>query len=598
MLINARSQHTIVMSIKLKFLLITSVLLIGSSATIFLINRESFLDDKRSYLYASALERVDSAAEKFQRSFDVNFDRISSALQLFDPATQQFPPQIKRIAENQKWGDIALYISEPGFPLRLVDAIGQPPTLTSSQEAHLKSIADGQTEIDVDLKIPDRIRVLFRQGNYKIFGNLKMAFFKDLRDQGEMALFKVSGAEFYFPPHLNELQPLAPQLAGLLTSESNGVKDITYNSRPYLVSYRVLPLINTVVFEIHDKKKIFSVLDSTMNRTLFASAIILLAGLLAIYFSVDNLTGNLSKLAAAMQSFAASGTAKKLQISSRDEVGKMSGVFNSMQEKIENLFKQTQEKARMASELETAKEVQSALLPKAKVDNEHYSLKGYYQPASECGGDLWFHSCKEDKVFIFIGDATGHGVPAALITAAARSILSMCVDENIWSPAKVLSMINKVLCDIAGGEKMMTAFTAVIDLADRKMTYANASHDVPFVVPLSEEGKKFKKNDLVFLGDTNGKRLGHEKNSQYKEETLPFNPGQTLFIYTDGLIDAKNSADEIFGERMIYKVAADSATKGTQRNLHDQIAKRTTDFIEGVEQPDDITFVSFHWRQD
>lgn len=586
------------MSIKLKFLLITSILLIGSSATIFLINRESFLDDKRSYLYASALERVDSAAEKFQRSFDVTFDRISSALQLFDPTTQQFPPQIKKIAENQKWGDIALYISEPGFPLRLIDAIGKPPQLIGSQESQLSTIAEGQTQIDVDLNTPDRIRILFRQGNYRIFGNLQMTFFKALRDQGEMGLFKVSNSEFYFPQHLKELQPLAPQLLSLLTSETNGVKDITYNSRPYLVSYRALPMINTVVFEIHDKKKIFSVLDSTMNRTLFASAIILLAGLLAIYFSVNNLTGNLSKLASAMQAFATTGTAKKLQINSRDEIGKMSGVFNSMQEKIENLFKQTQEKARMASELETAKEVQSALLPKAKVDNEQYSLKGYYQPASECGGDLWFHSCKDDKIFIFVGDATGHGVPAALITAAARSILSMCVDENILSPSKVLSMINKVLCDIAGGEKMMTAFAAVIDLSAKKLTYSNASHDIPFIVPLSEEGRKFKKNDLVFLGEANSKRLGHEKGTCYKEESLSFNPGQTFFVYTDGLIDAKNSTDEIFGERTILKLAADSATKGSQRSLYDQIARKTSEFTDGVEQPDDITFVSFHWRAD
>ncbi|MFM6927729.1 MAG: SpoIIE family protein phosphatase [Bdellovibrio sp.] len=586
------------MSIKFKFLLITSVLLIGSSATIFLINRESFLDDKRSYLYASALERVDSAAENFQRSFDVNFDRISSALQLFDPATQQFPPQIKKIAENQTWGDIGLYTAEPGFPLRLVDAIGQPSNLPESQAARLSNIAEGQTQIDVDLATPDRIRIFFRQGNYRIFGNLKMAFFKALRDQGEMGLLKVSNSEFYFPPHLKELQPLAPQLMTLMTGDNNGVKDITYNSRPYLVSYRTLPIINTVIFEIHDKKKIFSVLDSTMNRTLFASAIILLAGLLAIYFSVDNLTGNLSKLAGAMQSFATSGTAKKLQINSQDEVGKMSGVFNSMQEKIENLLKQTQEKARMASELETAKEVQSALLPKAKVDNERYTVKGYYQPASECGGDLWFHNCKDDKVFVFIGDATGHGVPAALITAAARSILSMCVDENIWSPSKVLSMINKVLCDIAGGEKMMTAFAAVIDLSAKKLTYSNASHDVPFIVPLSEEGRKFKKNDLMFLGEANNKRLGHEKGTSYQEESLPFNPGQTFFAYTDGLIDAKNSGDEIFGERIVLKLAADSATRGSQRSLYDQIARKASEFTEGVEQPDDITFVSFHWRLD
>ncbi|MBO9666350.1 MAG: SpoIIE family protein phosphatase, partial [Bdellovibrio sp.] len=462
----------------------------------------------------------------------------------------------------------------------------------------LSSLKEGDLIVENDLSSPDKINVYFSQGPFKVYGNLNFEFFKNIQAQGEMSLFFAKQNRWYFPGKLDAvLRPSTETLQEVFLENNSGVKDVTINSRNYLVSYRKLPQLDVYIFEAFDKKNVFSVLDSIMNKTLIASIIILSVGLAAMFLSVDSLTGNLSRLADAMRSFASTGNAKSIKIKSGDEVGQMADVFNSMQGKIENLLSQTQEKARMQAELETAKEVQATLLPKSKVENDHYSLKGYYQPASECGGDLWFHNCTEDKIFFFIGDATGHGVPAALITAATRSILSFVVDENIWSPGRILGMINKVLCDVAKGEKMMTAFAGVVDLKTKTLTYANASHEAPFILPLSEEGRKFKKSDLEFLSDVNGKRLGHEKATVYAEATVEIKIGQTLFAYTDGLTDAKNDKDEVFGERTLLKIATDASNKGSQRSLHDQIAKRTVEFTESIEQPDDITFLSLHLRE-
>ncbi|MBO9666349.1 MAG: hypothetical protein J7501_06000, partial [Bdellovibrio sp.] len=94
------------MSLKIKFLLIISILLICSTATIFYLNRESFISDKRSYLYSTALERVEAQSDRFNNDFENSFERIRSALQLFDPTSQQFPPQVKALATSQKWGDL------------------------------------------------------------------------------------------------------------------------------------------------------------------------------------------------------------------------------------------------------------------------------------------------------------------------------------------------------------------------------------------------------------------------------------------------------------------------------------------------------------
>jgi sigma-B regulation protein RsbU (phosphoserine phosphatase) len=597
-LLNDEPAEESAMSLKVKFLLIVSVLLVASSATIFFLNRETFLSDKRSYVYANALERIDGISQTFDQEFNTSFERIRSALQLFDASTQQFPPQVKALAKNQNWGDISIFVAQEGFPLRLMDILGTQISTSEVVTQRLTSMKENELIVENDIQFPDKLIVMFRQGPYRVYANLSFPFFKNLQSRNEVALYLAKTNQWWFPAPSNDgFNSITPRLKEFFQQSSSGVKDVDVNNRRYLMSFKKLSQLDVYVFEVFDKKSIFSVVDSIMNKTLAASLIILVIGLVAVFLSIDSLTQNLLRLAQAMSEFSKNGAAKPLKITNQDEIGQMAGVFNSMQSKIEGLLQQTQEKARMQAELETAKEVQTTLLPKMKVETDAYSLKGYYHPASECGGDLWFHNCVDDKIFVFIGDATGHGVPAALITAATRSILSLTVDEKIWSPGKTLGRINQVLCDVAKGEKMMTAFAATIDLKAGKITYANASHEQPLLLPLSEEGRKFKKSDITLLGEVNGKRLGHEKDTVYEEISIDFKLGQTLFAYTDGLTDAENEKKEQFGERTVFKMAADASTKGSQRGLHDQIAKRIVEFTQEIEQPDDITFLSLHLRE-
>ncbi|WP_413582466.1 SpoIIE family protein phosphatase [Bdellovibrio sp. HCB288] len=505
---------------------------------------------------------------------------------------------MKALATTQNWGDIAIFVQQDGFPLRLMDALGTHISTPENVSNRLAALTENEMIVESDVQSPNKLRVLFRQGVFRVYANLTFPFFKNLQARNEAGFYNEKAGQWWFPASMEaELSGVTPSIKSIFQQNSSGVKDIEIGGKPHLISFKKLPHLDVFVFEVFDKKSIFSVLDSIMNKTLLASFIILLIGLIAVFISIDSLTQNLLRLNNAMNEFSKNGSAKPLKIANNDEIGQMAKVFNSMQGKIEGLLQQTQEKARMQAELETAKEVQTTLLPKMKVETDAYSLKGYYHPASECGGDLWFHNCTEDKIFVFIGDATGHGVPAALITAATRSILSLTVEEGVWSPGKTLTRINQVLCDVAKGEKMMTAFAATIDLKSGKLTYANASHEPPLLLPLTEEGRKVKKSDITLLGDVNGKRLGHEKSSAYEEASVEFKTGQTLFAYTDGLTDAINEKGEAFAERTVFKLAADASTKGSQRGIHDQIAKRIADFTAGIEQPDDITFVSLHLRE-
>ncbi len=110
--------------------------------------------------------------------------------------------------------------------------------------------------------------------------------------------------------------------------------------------------------------------------------------------------------------------------------------FNIMAAEVSRLLDQTAEKARMESELQTAKTVQETLFPETRAKIGPLAIAGYYEPASECGGD-WWHYCQiGNKIFLWIGDATGHGAPAALITSAAKSASTIIERLNISPPRR------------------------------------------------------------------------------------------------------------------------------------------------------------------
>ncbi|XGC81094.1 SpoIIE family protein phosphatase [Bdellovibrio bacteriovorus] len=552
------------------------------------------MSDKKSYLYSTALDRVETESSKLQKDFQSSFDKIRIALLFFNPTTYAFNPQFKEVAVKQNWGRILLFRNVEGS-LQSMDSIGNDFSLGPNLQKKLLALQDQQVLTSADLRKPDSLQVFFRQGEFYIYGELQLPYLKEALQNPQLGFYSLTETQWHFPAVHSALAPYSSEFSSIFDQKS-GVKETKLGSRYYLISFKFIPQINSYVFQIFDKAQVFAVVERTMNKTLLVSIIILAIGLIAMFLGVDSLTQNLSKLASGMSTFTKSGTARPLKLHSRDEVGKMAEVYNSMLAKIESLLAQSAEKARMESELETAKEVQSTLLPKNKVEHELYNVKGFYKPASECGGDLWYYYCDDKKIFLFVGDATGHGVPAALITAAARSVLSLSVDENIWDPARILGMLNKVLCDVAKGEKMMTAFACVYDIDKKELTYSNASHDVPFVVPVVESGVKIKKGDLNFLTEANGKRLGHERSYEYKNESIIFSSGQNLLVYTDGLVDAVDKEAKAFSERGIIKMAVDSANRNSQRSLHDQIAKRISEYTEGIEQPDDITFVNIYLK--
>ncbi|ASD65025.1 SpoIIE family protein phosphatase [Bdellovibrio bacteriovorus] len=581
------------MSIKAKILIIISILLTIATGSVYWINRDSFVKDKTSYLYSDSLERIERASSEITSEYQTYFDKIRTALYFFDSTTGQFNAGIKPLATTPEWGRIRALRMNIINDLEVTDTLGvSAAPLEQEALKVLSTLQDGRTFTLHSTKSPQYLAILYRKGNNYFEAEIQLPALQRISSEGRLSLLKgdnkdfLGGTIFANNPQLQYHFHKTFQPSG-----KAGATELRLDGQDYLISYKEVPVLGTFLINTVPMSSVFVVVKKITTQTLFISLGILLVGLFAVYISIDSITKNLLALTNAMSSFNANGTSAKVKIISKDEVGQIAGIYNKMLSKIDELLLHTASKTRMEAELETAKEVQETLLPSTKADTDAYVIKGFYRPASECGGDLWFHHAEDDNVLIFVGDATGHGVPAALITAAARSILSVAVNEKIWDPAKILSLINKVMCDTTKGAKMMTAFACVYNIKTYELTYSNASHEQPFIMP-TKGADKITKNSLRILSEAKGKRLGEKSDSSYTNSKASLQKGEGLLLYTDGLTDAIDAEKNQFSERGLLKTIVETCNKNNNKSLHTILEKKIVEFTGDIEQPDDITFVS------
>src|SRR6185437_15106075 len=166
---------------------------------------------------------------------------------------------------------------------------------------------------------------------------------------------------------------------------------------------------------------------------------------------------------------------------------------------VDRLVSEKSEKARLETELEMVNTIQEKLFPERRKRIGNFQIESYYESATEAGGD-WFHySMIDQKLYLWIGDATGHGAAAALITAAAKAtsaVLEGTPGEK--SPGLMLSTMNHAIHETSKGSVLMTFFLAEIDVQTGVGRYSNASHEFPFLVPRQDV---LKKTDLKFLSE-------------------------------------------------------------------------------------------------
>jgi sigma-B regulation protein RsbU (phosphoserine phosphatase) len=360
------------------------------------------------------------------------------------------------------------------------------------------------------------------------------------------------------------------------------------NGETFLIGYAESSFGDLMVVTTTQESKAYEAIGKLKRKSFwFFGMLVALVSIISTFAS-GSLTSALTSLFEATKKVAEGKFDFRIKINSTDEIGSLADSFNKMSAEVSRLLLETASKARMESELQTAKTVQETLFPASQANIDGFKIAGFYEPASECGGD-WWHYCRiGDKIFLWIGDATGHGAPAALITSAAKSAATI-IETLDGGPGKALSLLNRAIYDVSKGRIMMTFFVASFDLNTQEFVYSNASHEAPYLLKKGTTAPK--KKDLIPLNDVNNPRLGQSRETNYNEVSIKLDVDDSILFYTDGIPDIQNKKQEPWGEREFIKAFL-SANEDfpTPQKATERISEKFILHREKAPLIDDITF--------
>ncbi|MFZ4403179.1 MAG: SpoIIE family protein phosphatase, partial [Pseudobdellovibrionaceae bacterium] len=407
-----------------------------------------------------------------------------------------------------------------------------------------------------------------------------------LIDQGGGIL---SGPQESFIQKLSEIVPLKFMSGNSLKTTQGTEKAVTKTGEELLVSFSKVGFADLYIVSLIKKSVALSAVGVLIRKSILFFLILIFVTVIVSLFASNSLTSALTDLFDATKRVAEGRFDIQVKVSSNDEVGSLADNFNLMAAEVSRLLDETAEKARMQTELQTAKTVQETLFPEAKARIGNLWIAGYYEPASECGGDWWHYCNVGDQIFLWIGDATGHGAPAALITSAAKSASSIIEKLVNITPAQALELLNRSIYDVSKGRIMMTFFLAAYNPKTGTLTYSNASHEAPYL--LQKKEGPVKKKDLVPLNEVNNPRLGQARDTKYSETTVQLEDGDTVFFYTDGIPDICNPGGEHWGEREFIKhLVLVQQNNPSSQQVVDQFVEYFQKYRQGAQLIDDVTF--------
>ena len=283
-----------------------------------------------------------------------------------------------------------------------------------------------------------------------------------------------------------------------------------------------------------------------------------------------------------------------IDIHSGDEFEDLAQAFQYMtvelSEYIKNLTEVTAEKERIGAELDVAAQIQSSMLPcifPAFPGKKEIDIYATMNPAKEVGGDFYDFFMVDDRhLAVVMADVSGKGVPAALFMVIGKTLI-----KDHTQPGKplgeVFSDVNNLLCDSNSEGLFITAFEGVLDLETGEFFYVNAGHEVPYINRAGEGYQPYKVRP--------GFVLAGMEDMRYKEGSLTLQPGDRIFLYTDGVPEATNRENELYGNERLYRILNQNKDR-TPKELLPEIKADVDLFVGEAPQFDDITMLCLEYK--
>ena len=333
--------------------------------------------------------------------------------------------------------------------------------------------------------------------------------------------------------------------------------------------------------EVEKRNEIYSLLIAASGIIMLFTAYILIASFI---------NKPIEKLTAGVANIALGNLDTKINIETKDEIAQLAKTFNKMtsdlKNSIEENLREREEKNRLNIELAVANEIQASMLPNvfpAFPGRTEFDLYASMLPAKNVGGDFYdFFLINKDNLVILIADVSGKGVPAALFMVIAKTIIKNTSFGK--KPREVFDTVNAKLCENNDASMFVTAFMGVYNIPTSVFTFVNAGHNPP-LLKKREGGFRYLKTDPSLV-------LAFSSETKYKQEEILLEKDDILFLYTDGVTEAMNGENELFGEERLLQAICRHDDLLPMDLVH-AVKEDVDSFSNGAEQADDITMLAF-----
>lgn len=392
-------------------------------------------------------------------------------------------------------------------------------------------------------------------------------------------------------------------LATVFSNESQlyhqGVRQLKgpASEQTYLVAFNDSDLLGIQSLAVIPHAQAFSATAYLVRQSFLMAILVLsIAVIIGVLFS-KTLTGQLEKLYQATLKIARGDFTTRVETKGYDEIAALGHSFNVMSDQILLYMEEMKEKTRLENELAVAKLVQDSFFPPQNLTLGPLKLASYYAPATECGGDWWGTIEREDNIVVIIADATGHGVPAAFLTATLFSgvqTLDQLTPGSCFklSSHEVMHFMNSTVCKV-GKEILLTAVVLIIDKKSGAVQYTNASHLDPLVLRRPPQETATKQN-FIPLMDAKGPRLGHKSDAEFTTGSFVLEENDFLLLWTDGITEAQNKEGKEWGSRKFYQSILNQSSKDSIA-IRDQVIFDLKEFSQQESYLDDVTLICAQW---
>ena len=339
----------------------------------------------------------------------------------------------------------------------------------------------------------------------------------------------------------------------------------------------ILLIVATVLF----RKNIIQI-----SLSLF---LVILVGIMVLIFAVFLLDVilPLNRVAKEVKNLLTGKQYQRVEPSTIDEIGMFTHFFNEITHDLEKISYDVKERRRMSSELDIASQIQKDVLPKVAPNSPGLDIVAKTRSAAEVGGDSFdfLPSPDGNQTFIYIGDVTGHGVPAGLVMVMVDTLIHSMISQGLTSSKDVLVNTNALLTPRISARLFMTLIMMRWDAVQQKMYYTGAGHEHILIYRAKTETVEASRAGGIALG------MIPDNSKVIQEKEIQLEIGDSILLYTDGITEAKNTAGEMYVVDLVAESFKKHGYLPSAESIFDHVTQDFANFVGEYVQVDDITMI-------